>query len=1026
MKFLNFNINIFSSNNTTNQENNIEESDIIVNTDGIDENFNTGNISTAFEELNSNISKITKKTSKYPLLIKKVKFLLETRDIEKAKSVIALLSKDYDDFIDIKYKEQLLLIYSLEKKEKNFFELVEEIKAEKDDVKKDEYFQILYHANSNNLEEALNIFNSYTPYEQEENYVIGGHIFSNLYNMTKDKAYLEKSNSFYTKVLENDPSFLMKVHVNGFFVNNIITQVIQTSNTNIDKTQIMEQKVLLNKLFKSKKYFNNQYINQLINFYAFILLVLEFKDEYIQFYENHSNILFNEHCFQYWHFKNKKIDHKQVQDNIHGNSTLLINYASLMTDKDKETIIVNYFEKNHTLILKYDLLVYFYIKAVTKFKHKIVPEIKSYITDNKSNSYELYSSYLLLKYDSQESVSQDEVEMLLTYLKDEDLLYSKVIETIDFLEKIKKSEIYIKFAMTKITLFAELTKFVFNKCWHDRELKLKDFELFLSSIDTLKYAPYIADIYFKYDRYDKSFEYFNKMWDEEHNIDNAVNLLRIGVNNFQKFNSRIDEEIENEALFYLQSVQKELDFNNIGLISFYSLIINKDKNNAFGIINKKVLEINVYELDNSSKEQLSSLYFNSLVNFKDKELDTFERNTVFIKEGIYYLDKTVFKNINEVYIDKFNIALVDKIEMKKMEENENFEKKSLFHFLVNQILETIDSPHFKMIKVDLSSSSPLEEMQEMMITQSKHIEGQFERYSKGEDIAFWNLADTYDKYFNLIVKLLEDETINFNSCRINYQPKEVPKLLTLSSIIFLNYNNKLEEILERQDVFIQKTTYDWLIKYVDELDKQDEIFSAFAKDGKFFKDIVSKEQIEQFSSALKGILNNIKYKQIVDDTKASLPFKNAFSLSKHFGIQEYQALALSYQQNYQIITEDRMFEVIFKILNFNLTMISNSLCLFNDNDLHELRMKLHQKNYKFVLHLNSLIQLVNVLTERKINRFSEKATEIINILNDYGLLENIIRVYKNTYKVLYPKMNIPQEDYVSKNIEKMLECLNNK
>lgn len=799
-----------------------------------------------------------------------------------------------------------------------------------------------------------------------------------------------------------------------------------TSNKNFNTKQLIEHKKLLNKILGSKNYFNNHFINQIINFYAYILLILDFNDEYIQFYDNHNKVLFNEHCLQYWNLKKVSVDHNLIQEHIEKSEKLLINYASLMLEKEEQITVVNYFEINKEYLFKYDLLIYFYVRAIIKLEREIISEIKTYIDDKKSTSYELYASYLLLKYNNSEQITKNEAETLLSYVDDETTVYSKVIETIDLLERIKKSEYYIQFAIKKVAQFDKLASFVFSKCWYDKELKLEDFELFVTSIDELKYAPNIADIYFKYDRYNKSFEYIQKMWEDEHQIETAIRLLQIGLNNFQKFTARIDEEVENEALFYLQSMQKDLNFSTIGLISYYSLILNKDKNNALGIINKTVLGLNVYQLDNEDKQQLSSLYFNSIINFRDKELDTFEKNTIFIKEGIYYLDKSVFRSVDEVYMEKFNIAFVDKWEIKKMEEDQNFERKSLFHFLVNQILETIDSPHFKMLKIDLGSSNPFEEMQEIMIEQSKYTENQFQQYSNGDDIAFWQLARSYNKYFNLIVHLIEDETINFNSCRINYQSKEVLKLLTLSSIVFLNYNDKLEEVLKKEDVFIQKTTYDWMMSYIEELDNQDEIFSAFAKNGEFFKDVVPKERIEAFSFKLKEIINNIKYNQIVDDTKASLPFKNAFRLADSFGVQEYQAVCLSYQENYQIITEDRMFEVIFSTLNFNQTMISNSLSLFQKEDLHELRMELHRKKYKFVFHLNILVELVDILTKGRIVKFTKNSSDIINVLNDYGSLKSIIRIYHNKYKVLYPKVILPIEDRLARNIEKMLECLESK
>ena len=544
---------------------------------------------------------------------------------------------------------------------------------------------------------------------------------------------------------------------------------------------------------------------------------------------------------------------------------------------------------------------------------------------------------------------------------------------------------------------------------------------FISALDNF---AHIADIYLKYNRYDKSFEFFQKVWENEHNVDNAKNILIIGINNFEKFKDRIDEEVENEALFYLQAVQKELSFNDISLVSYYNLAINKDMNNAFGIINKKILSLNVYELDNEDKQQLATLYFNSLINFNDKEIDGFEKNTIFIKDHIHYLDKDIFKNIDEIYIEKFNIALVDKREIQKIYNDKIYEKKSLFHFIVNQILETIDSPYFKMVKIDFGSETPLEEIQKMLVEQSVYSENQFEEYSAGENISFWSLAGTYDKYFNLIAELLENNTINFNSCKVNMKDVSVPKLLTLSSIIFLNYHKKLATVLNREDVFIQKTAFDWLNQYIEDLSNRGEQISVFAKDGKFYKDIITKEQINSFISRLKEIINSIEYIKIVDDTKASLPFKNAFDLSKYFGIQEYQALSLSFQENYQIITEDRIFEVIFETMNFNQTMISNSLSLVDSNEVAELRTKLHNKRYKYVFDIQILKQLAKFLTKYNIvDTLSDEGITIIKILDSYGWLDGIKKYHENTYKVLYPKTIIPQADYISKNIEYMLSCI---
>ncbi len=323
-----------------------------------------------------------------------------------------------------------------------------------------------------------------------------------------------------------------------------------------------------------------------------------------------------------------------MQDNFKKSDTLLINYASLMRDKNEQKVVLNFFEANIDLLLKFDLLIYFYVQAIINSEHIILVEIDNYIVENKSNSFELYMSYLLIKFKTSHMITDDEINTLLGFVQDEKTVYAKVIETIDLLVKIKKSSIYIEYAISKINNFKGLTKYVLQKCFFDMELKIEDFELFIENIDKNEYAPYIADIYSKYGRYYKSFEYFQINFENNENTDNAINLLIIGIRNYEISHSRINEEIENEVLFYLQSKQRTLSFNNISLISYYSLVINKDKNNAFGIINKKILELNVYELNNDEKQQLSSLYFNSITNFGDKEIDSFEKNTIFIKNKI--------------------------------------------------------------------------------------------------------------------------------------------------------------------------------------------------------------------------------------------------------------------------------------------------------------------------------------------------------------------------------------------------------
>ncbi|EOI2840143.1 hypothetical protein ACMHRL_001566, partial [Campylobacter jejuni] len=49
--------------------------------------------------------------------------------------------------------------------------------------------------------------------------------------------------------------------------------------------------------------------------------------------------------------------------------------------------------------------------------------------------------------------------------------------------------------------------------------------------------------------------------------------------------------------------------------------------------------------------------------------------------------------------------------------------------------------------------------------------------------------------------------------------------------------------------------------------------------------------------------------------------------------------------------------------------------------------------------------------------------KIIQIINKYGFLDKLKQYYKNTYEVLYPKINFPKNDYVKHNIELLLNLI---
>lgn len=1029
-------LNFFGNNNTYNQSSidvqNNYSSEIKTLLESFDGYFYEGKIVKALELLESAINEHKHKESKYYLLLKKAEYFLELGNIEKTKNLLELLEKDYSDYNDIKYKELLLSIYSAEKKEQEFFEVVKYLKAEKEDIKSDDYFRIIFYLNSGNINESKKLFNSLSKEEREKNNLIGGHIFSNSYNyLNKNEEDLEKANKYYKLALEENPNFFIKLHINGFFVQIIVNNYFRTEK-DFNSEKVIQYKESLETLFEAEVFLNKYYIDELKVFKAYILLILNLKDEYIKFYENNSEILFDEHYMQYCTYKNININHSLIQKRLDRNDKLLLIYSNLLKDKNERIIILEYFEKNKDFVLKSDIIVYFYIKASIDSNRKILKKAKDYIDSNFETNFNLYFSHLLLKDYNNNLIIEQEIETLFNFIDKKIAWNDEIFDVINFFKKIKKPELYIKLAISKQNEFNNLIEYIFKICYQDKEVRIDQFEYFIQNIgDIVNFNSYIADIYSnKFNRLDKAFEFYYKTWENDKNLVSAKYVLSMVLHNFERYKNRLDEDKENEVLYYLQSMQKELDFTDISLISYFNLVINRDVNNAFGIINKKILSLNIYELDNENKKKLAAMYFNSITNFQDNEINGFQKNTVYFKKGNYYLDKELFKDINEIYIKKFKIKLIDKIEIATIKDDKTYKEKSLFHSIINEILETIENASFVIMKIDAGKERPFEKLQELLSKQNINSIDLIRKYSNGKDIGFWNLAKGYDKYFNLIIKLIEDESLNFNSCKVNLKEKSVPKLLTLSSIIFLNYWNKLDNILKREDIYIQKTTFNWLLSYIEKIEKNDELLYVFEENNELYKNIITKEQIGDFLNNLKCIVKSIAYVKIVDDTKATLLYEESFSITEDIGIQEYHAIAFSFQENYQIITEDKMLETIFQVLKFNPTMISNSLSLLKKEEIIELGIILHKKNYKYVFDITiakSLINsLINILKYKDIatNGLTIKDINLLKILDDYGFLEKIKEIYFHHYEVYYPKIVLPEQDILSKNLKYILKILN--
>lgn len=104
-------------------------------------------------------------------------------------------------------------------------------------------------------------------------------------------------------------------------------------------------------------------------------------------------------------------------------------------------------------------------------------------------------------------------------------------------------------------------------------------------------------------------------------------------------------------------------------------------------------------------------------------------------------------------------------------------KSSLFHRIVGPFAFRVDNPKIVTFKLDKSKEDPLEDIINLIKSQSLDTRDLFVRYSKGKEIGFYPLSQSkYSNYFTLIPYLLDHKEFNFRAGEINYKlPKNQKK-----------------------------------------------------------------------------------------------------------------------------------------------------------------------------------------------------------------------------------------------------------
>lgn len=1003
----------------------------------IDKDFKEGNIKQACDDLNSLIEENkSNQKNKYQLLIKKISFLFSLRRYDEAKKLLNNVEKNYNDFIDVSYEELKLIDLSLEKQKKVFFELADKIIAESTKPLNRTKFELMYYLNIKDPIRAKEIFeNLEEGLQQSKEYALmGGFLYSNLNNY--DKAHF-----FYQIALSQDMPFLDKSIITGFYGTDAINKhMYGLKLDNSCNQNLIEYKKTIEIILNQEKYFDNKYIENLKLNYLFILLILNEKEKYIEFYKKAQNIedIFMHHYLQWCKLTQSSIDHQAVQEKIlHNKSELLLYYASLLErgDDDSKEVIL-FLEENEKYIFKNQYILLFYIQVKISLQENIDTKYKDFLITNKYENLEYLLAYLTITKET--SYIDVDIQKLIKFATNESQIFKRILESLDILMKSGHRRKYIDLALIHQEKFPQVIAKTLELCYEDKNLLIQDFDYFIENI--LSEDDYIiraiADIYAKFDVYDKSFKYFYLIYKEGiQNKNILLKIIEISFKFYQKTNEILDKKREKEVYDILIADKGELQLRDLIFLFQYSLVVLKDTRQILPILNTKLLETDIKELNQEIKIELSNLYTQTTIGMHPyfEQLFIYEDNICYVNDGKTYLKGY---EVTEKNKKNFSFNIIDNNRFFKMKFDPQYQQDSIFHRIVGPFAYKVDNPNMIPINVNLKSENPFEELFSFINESSQQEKDLFQIYSQGDFYGLYPLSKyDYVNYFTLIPYLLEHKDYSLNSLKPSFIIDR-KKILTLSSIVFLNHLNYLDEVLEMEDIVIQQTTINWLQKYIEEytlinrptnfsyMNEEEPKFIPYTREDK-------KKAIE-FKNFLIELTEKLLSCNKVNDTIENLSIAGAYKmLAKEMGEQEYHALAYCINHNYQIISENNIFEMLFETFGYNKLFISNSCALLSNildkNIIYSLQKKLFENNYKYLLNcpdMNAILRGLHYGGFRNI--LNNQLILYFHIWYKYGYLDNLIKQYINKYKVLYPKAVLPQKDIYFYNMEYLLNILNSK
>lgn len=1006
----------------------------------IEKDFFDGNFKQAIDDLNALIKDNdgdALKAVKYQLLLLKASFLVQFRKIDEFEELLAYIEERYKSFIELKFKELKLTLMTF-KKDENFFEFSKELRLETPNSKPQGHFDIVFYLNSGNLPKAKELFEQEIVNAQHRDklLLIGGHIYSNIYGYIDDSmSYFSQAKRYYEEALKTDTlSFLDKMHIQGFYTSYLLKINFQKQIRKEDSSFDMQDYIKsLDVVLGSKSHFNSDYINEVVEAYIYILQYLGLQEDYNEFYRKYENNLSIKHYIQYCAINNIEYEHIKIQEYILSKQQVdgILAYSSLIFNDSKNDIeeVVKFLQANTKFIYEHSFILYSYIKGQILLGYKVDAELVCYLNEHKYRDIDTVLAFIEVSIYLNSEISNEDIDSLIELTLDENNMQTKALEAIKLLARLGKRREYLDLAIAKQDVFSEIIFETLKICAEDKNLHFKDFENFINSVSKQGYYhAIIGTIYAKYDKPDVAFNYYYSEGKRRDSNEIMLATLQVVWDYHNKSHKILEDSKQREIFNLLIAKKEDLNLENLIALLTYSIYILKDTRQILPIVNQELLNSDIQDLKDNIKVSLSNLYANTWFEFHNyKEMFLYDANLCLVCNGKTY-PKSSYTILKENQ-NNFGFILIDDNEYFLKTQDSECKEESLFHRIVGPFAFRCENPNMISLKINEESENPFAEFFDFMDNQANQTKGLFQRYSDGIYSGLYNLAQhDYKNYFSLIPYLLNNEGMKFNSLRINYLPHDKKKILTLSSIIFLHEINQLDVVLQRGDIVIQQTLINWLKDYLQKISHTNmpQDFSYVTE--KEHKSVPFTSDSIEFKRTVRDITNKIIQCPIIDDASENLPLKKAFSmLAPHIGIQEYQALAYCMNNNYQIISENNIFNMLFETMGINKVLISNSLAILGESidytDYRSLMIDLHKKKYKYVLQTWDTRLLVSFMKTQDVLSLEDEEKKLIKIASEYGYLKKIEKYYNNKFKVLFPKRVMPTKTFFDKNIEKLFEII---